>query len=69
MKAKDLEVKISVKRLYIKIKGDKEPLIDGELDEKVKTEESFWSIEDGKFLKIDFEKAEERIWKTIVKGD
>lgn len=46
-----------------------EPLIDGELAEKVKTDDSFWSVEDGHFLNINFEKAYEAIWKCVILGD
>ena len=51
------------------IKGQEEPLIDGELQEKIKCEESFWNVEDNEYLNINFEKMEERIWKTVVLGD
>jgi hypothetical protein len=32
-------------------------------------EDSFWSIEDAKFLNLNFEKAQEVIWKTVILGD
>lgn len=32
-------------------------------------EDSFWSIEDKKFINITFEKAYEAIWKTVILGD
>jgi hypothetical protein len=35
----------------------------------VKVEESFWSVEDQKFLNINFEKAYEAIWKCVLLGD
>ena len=44
-------------------------MIDGDLQEKIKVEDSFWSIEDQKFLNITFEKAYEAIWKTVIVGD
>lgn len=43
--------------------------MDGELCEKVKPDESFWSIEDKQFLSINFEKSTEVIWKCILLGD
>ena len=44
-------------------------MVDGALSEKVKVEDSYWGIEDRKFLNITFEKAYEAIWKTIIVGD
>lgn len=44
--SKMLIVEIKPKHLKILIKGQKEPLVDGELCEKVKVEDSYWSIED-----------------------
>ena len=46
-----------------------EPLVDGELAEKVKVDDSFWSVEDGQYLNVNFEKAYEAIWKCVVLGD
>ena len=51
------------------LKGSDECIIDGELQEKVKVEDSFWSIEDRKYINITFEKAYEAIWKSIILGD
>ena len=47
----------------------KEPIIDGELYEKIKVEDSYWSVEDNKYLNINFEKAYEAIWKCVIVGD
>merc|ERR1712070_893477 len=49
--------------------GQGEAIIDGELSEKVKVEDSFWNLEDKKYINIVFEKAYEAIWKTVVLGD
>ena len=57
------------KHLFVKVKGAETPIIDGELDQKIKVEDSFWSVEDGKFLNLNLEKAEEVIWKCIVIGE
>lgn len=67
--AKMLQVDIKAKKLFVKIKGQDAALIDGELAEKVKTDDSYWSVEDKKFLNITLEKAYEAIWKTVVVGD
>ena len=68
-KSKMLDVKIQAKHLYVAIKGEKEPILDGELCEKVKVDDSFWNVEDNEFLNINFEKAGEAIWKSILVGD
>ena len=67
--AKMCEVQIKPKRLLVKLKNQDQPLIDGELQEKIKVEDSFWSVEDKKFINITFEKAYEAIWKTVILGD
>ena len=54
--------------MRVALKGQ-EPIIEGELCEKVKVDDSFWSVEDNKFLNINFEKAYEAIWKCVVLGD
>jgi hypothetical protein len=51
------------------IKGCDEPVLDGELSEKVKVDDSFWNVEDAEYLNINLEKMEEKIWKTILVGD
>lgn len=67
--AKMMDVKIKAKHLFVKVKGSDTPIVDGELSEKVKIDDSFWSIEDKKYCTITFEKAYEAIWKTVVIGD
>lgn len=67
--AKMCQVTIKPKRLTVKLKNEDKPILDGELSEKVKVEDSFWSIEDKKYINITFEKAYEAIWKTVIIGD
>lgn len=67
--AKQMDIKISAKHLFVKLKSSDTPIIDGDLQEKVKIDDSFWSIEDKKFINITFEKAYEAIWKTVIVGD
>ena len=43
------------------IKGQAEPLVDGELHERVKVDDSFWNVEDNEYLNINLEKMEEKI--------
>ena len=51
------------------MKNEDVPIIDGELQEKVKVEDSYWSIEDKKYVNIAFEKAYEAIRKAVIVGD
>ena len=67
--SRQLLVVIKAKSLKVQIKGQDAPLLDGELVERVKVDDSFWNIEDNEFLNINLEKAEEKIWKTILVGD
>ena len=67
--SKQLIVTIKPKHLKVQIKGQPEPLIDGELCERVKSEDSFWSVEDEEFLNFNFEKQGEVIWKSVLVGD
>lgn len=67
--SRQIIVDIKTKHLKVTIKGQTTPVIDGELCEKVKVEDSFWSIEDAQFLNLNFEKASEVIWKQVLIGD
>ena len=64
-----LDVKIKAKHLRVALKGKTEVILEGELCEKIKPDETFWSVEDNKFLNINFEKSSEAIWKCILLGD
>jgi len=66
----ELKVVIEPKHLYVAFRNNqKEPIINGNLGEKVKVDDSFWSVEDNRALIINFEKAYEVIWKCMVQGD
>ncbi len=52
-----------------KIKGQEEPLLEGELFDKIKLEDSLWSVEDENYLILYLYKAREVIWGTVLKGD
>jgi len=67
--AKMLDVQIKVKSLRVAIKGQEKPIIEGELCEKVRLDDTFWTVEDKKYLTINFEKAYEAIWKSVLVGD
>ena len=69
-KSKMLKVEIKPKSIFIALKGkESEPILKGELCEKVKVDESFWTVEDTQYINITFEKAQEAIWKSIIVGD
>lgn len=67
--ARMLIVVIKSRSLKVHIKGQDQPLLDGELYGRVKADDSFWNVEDKEFLNINLEKAEEKIWTTIIVGD
>lgn len=67
-KPKMLTVVIKPKFFSVAYKGE-DPFIKGDLCEKVKVDDSFWSVEDEKFLTVTFEKAYEAIWKCVILGD
>ena len=53
----------------IKLKGEPEPLLEGEFYDRIKVEDSFWSVEDDNYLMLNLDKAKEVIWATVLKGD
>ena len=65
---KMLEVDMTVKHLRVKIKDMDKPLIDDDFCEKIKADDSNWTIEDGQSLIFYLEKANEVIWKSAFKG-
>lgn len=64
VKKKDLQVSVTKNHLNCGVKGQP-PIIDGDLFNEVKLEESAWLIEDGKILVINLEKVSIRIIYTI----
>jgi hypothetical protein len=65
---KMLEVDMTVKHLRVKIKDMDKPLVDDDFCEKIKADDSNWTIEDGQSLIFYLEKANEVIWKSAFKG-
>lgn len=55
--------------LKILLKSNNHVILEGELYDRIKVEDSLWSIEDEERLILTLEKAAENIWKTIIKGD
>ncbi|CAE6480015.1 unnamed protein product [Rhizoctonia solani] len=60
-RARDLVVKIAKKRLSAGLKG-KEPILEGELCQEIKMEESTWTVEDQQSLHIHLEKVNQWQW-------
>ncbi|CAD8092907.1 unnamed protein product [Paramecium primaurelia] len=63
---KNIKVIITANTLTVKVKD--QVVVDGKLYDKVKSDESVWSIEEN-LLTITLEKGQENIWKTVIQGD
>jgi len=68
-KPKMLTVEMTPSNICVRLKGDEEPLLEGEFFDRIKVEHSFWSVEDDSYLMLNLEKAREVIWATVLKGD
>jgi len=67
-KGKDLDVAFHTTSIKVVLKPGNKTILEGELVEKIKVDDSIWSI-DGPSLILTLEKGDERIWKTVIKGD
>jgi hypothetical protein len=55
-------------KITVELVKTKEIYFDAEFCEKIKADDSHWSIEDNKFLILYLDKAQEVIWKSAFKG-
>ena len=62
-----MNINISNTNLLVKVKN--QDVINGKLYDRVKCDDSMWSIEDNKRLVIHLEKGTDNIWKTVILGD
>ncbi|KAH7345219.1 nuclear movement protein nudC [Rhizoctonia solani] len=60
-RARDLNIKIAKKKLSAGLKG-KEPILEGDLCQEIKMEESTWTVEDQQSLHIHLEKVNKWQW-------
>ncbi|XP_052808803.1 nuclear migration protein nudC-like isoform X3 [Mya arenaria] len=65
IKSKDVIVVIEKKHVSVKLKGHP-AVLEGELQHDLKVEESTWTIEDGKAVKLFFEKVNKMEWWSKV---
>eukprot|EP00744_Colponema_vietnamica_P014717 GILI01020605.1.p1 GENE.GILI01020605.1~~GILI01020605.1.p1 ORF type:complete len:201 (+),score=57.95 GILI01020605.1:73-603(+) len=67
-KSSQLLVEFKSKRLKVALKSGP-VVVEGELHDRVKTDECLWSLEEGKYLNISMEKSRETWWKCVLEGD
>lgn len=68
-KAKELRVLLEPTRVEARYANEPVALLAGELFHRIKPSESSWVIDDGRRLLLLLEKADENIWKTVLRGD
>jgi len=74
VKGKDLNVKLETGHCIVGLKGET-PIIDGEWPEKIKSDESLWTLEDalggGKVVHLAIFKMPNQMhwWDSVIKGD
>jgi len=75
--SKDLNIEINSRSLNVSLKNEpprdsdvkSKLLISGQLSEKIRTDESLWSLSPGEHVEINLEKFEQRWWDGVFEGD
>jgi len=67
-RAKNLNVDMTSTKLKVVLKGENRTIIEGDWYERIKVDDSTWSVDDDSLV-FNLEKASENIWKTVLKGD
>ncbi|GMF24703.1 unnamed protein product [Phytophthora fragariaefolia] len=68
-RAKDVDCQIGSARLRVAMKSEpSKPLLEGELPEKVRADESIWSLENNHTLSISLEKIKPTWWASALQG-
>jgi hypothetical protein len=67
-RGKDLDVKIKATSISVKLKSSEEALMDGDLYDKIRMDESTWSLEGGVIVII-LDKVKKTWWETVIVGD
>ncbi|KAE8907127.1 hypothetical protein PF005_g2322 [Phytophthora fragariae] len=68
-KSRQVDVEIRAGKLRVGLRGA-EPFVDGALYNKVKVDDSFWTLEDGNRICVYLQKDNQmEWWKTIIQGD
>jgi hypothetical protein len=69
-RAKDLTVEIAKKKIKVQVKGEAEPIVEGELEAEVKVEDCMWNLEDKRSLLINLDKVNRMSWwSRLVTSD
>jgi hypothetical protein len=68
-RGKMLDVSIKARHLRVALKASGEVLIDGDLSEAIKTDESMWALEDGSILSLSLVKQNGMNWWSRVITD
>jgi len=67
-RAKNLAVEMTSTKLKVVLKTDGKTLIEGDWYERIKADDSTWSVDEDSLV-LNIEKGNENIWKTVLKGD
>ncbi|CAM9267417.1 unnamed protein product [Discosporangium mesarthrocarpum] len=68
-RSSDVTCQIGPRKLYLRLKGEGEPIIDGDMPGTVSRDGSLWSLVDGNTVVISLEKSQKTWWKSVVEGD